>query len=43
MDPHGGFARGFDADTPPDRMAQEVRELVRHPPELSPLGNQGAW
>jgi len=43
MDPHGRFARGFDADMPPDRMAQEVRELVRHAPGASPLGNQGAW
>ena len=43
MDPHGRFARGFDADTPPDRVAQEVRELVRHTMGASTLGNQRAW
>jgi len=43
MDPHGRFARGFDADTPPDRVAQEVRELVRHAMGASTLGNQRAW
>ena len=42
MDPHGRFARGFDADTPPDRVAQEVRELVRHTMGASTLGNQRA-
>jgi protein SCO1/2 len=42
MDPHGGFARGFDADTPPDRMAQEVHELVRHATGESISGNQRA-
>jgi len=43
MDPRGRFARGFDADTPPDRVAQEVRELVRHTMGASTLGNQRAW
>ena len=43
MDPHGRFASGFDADTPPDRVAQEVRELVRHTMGASTLGNQRAW
>jgi protein SCO1 len=42
MDPHGRFARGFDADTPPDRMAREVRELI-HATRASILGNQRAW
>jgi protein SCO1 len=39
MDPSGHFARGFDADTPPDRMAQEVRELMRHATGTGTLGN----
>jgi protein SCO1 len=43
MDPHGRFARGFDTDTPADRMAQEVRELVRHATGASTLGNQRGW
>ena len=43
MDARGRFARGFDADTPPDRMAQQVRELVRHATGESPIDNQGAW
>jgi protein SCO1 len=30
MDPGGRFAQGFEADTPPDRVAQQVRELMRH-------------
>jgi protein SCO1 len=38
-DPHGRFARGFDADTPADRMAQEVRELMRDATGASALGN----
>jgi hypothetical protein len=25
MDPHGKFVRGFDADTPGDRLAEAVR------------------
>jgi len=42
MDPHGRFARGFDVDTPPDRMAQEVRELMRDTTGESIIGNQHA-
>jgi protein SCO1 len=30
MDPRGRFAQGFAADTPPDRMAEQVRERMRH-------------
>ena len=43
LDARGRFARGFDADTPPDRIAQQVRELVRHATGESPIDNQGAW
>jgi protein SCO1 len=39
MDPRGSFACGFDADTSPDRMAQEVRQLMRHATGASTLGN----
>jgi protein SCO1 len=35
MDPRGRFAQGFEADTPPDRMAQQVRELMRHATQAS--------
>jgi protein SCO1 len=43
MDPRGSFARGFDADTPPDRLAQQVRELMRNTTGASALDNQGVW
>jgi protein SCO1 len=42
MDPLGGFAYGFDADTPPDRMAQTVRELMRNATIESVIGNRRA-
>jgi protein SCO1 len=42
MDPCGSFASGFDADTPPDRMAQQVRELMRRATGESIIDNQGA-
>jgi protein SCO1 len=42
MDPAGRFAHGFEADTPPDRMAEEVRELMRHATQASTLTNQHA-
>jgi protein SCO1 len=42
MDPAGRFAHGFEAETPPDRMAQEVRELMRHATQASALGKQRA-
>jgi protein SCO1 len=35
MDPRGRFAQGFEADTPPDRMAQQVRDLMRHTTQAS--------
>jgi len=43
MDPFGSFARGFDADTPPDRIAQAVRELMRQATGGSAPGDRGAW
>jgi protein SCO1 len=42
MDPHGHFAHGFEADTPPDRMAEEVRELMHNSTQASSPGNQHA-
>ena len=42
MDPAGRFAHGFEADTPPDRMAADVRELMRHATQASALPNQSA-
>jgi protein SCO1 len=40
MDPRGRFVQGFEADTPPDRMAQQVRELMRHATQASSDANQ---
>jgi protein SCO1 len=42
MDPAGRFAHGFEADTPPDRMAAEVRELMSHAAQASTINNQRA-
>jgi len=42
MDPAGRFAHGFEADTPPDRMAAEVRELIHHATRASAFTNQRA-
>jgi protein SCO1 len=38
MDPDGKFVRAFDADTPGDRIADALRELMAQPRER---GNQG--
>jgi len=40
IDPAGRFAHGFEADTPPDRMAAEVRELMHHATQASAFINQ---
>jgi protein SCO1 len=42
MDPRGKFAHGFEADTPPDRMAEQVHELMRHATRASAIDNQRA-
>jgi hypothetical protein len=33
MDPEGKFVRAFDADTPGDRIADALRELMARPRE----------
>jgi protein SCO1/2 len=33
MDPEGKFVRAFDADTPGDRIADALRELMAKPRE----------
>jgi protein SCO1 len=42
MDPSGRFAQGFEADTPPDRMARQVREMMRHATQASSIGDKHA-
>jgi protein SCO1 len=42
MDPDGHFAHGFEADTPPDRMAEEVRKLMHRSTQASAPSNQHA-
>lgn len=43
MDPDGRFVHAFDADTPPDHIAQQVRELMRQATEASTPNKHGAW
>lgn len=43
MDPLGSFARGFEADTAPDRIAQAVRELLHPATPASAQDNRRAW
>jgi len=42
MDPRGNFAQGFEADMPPDRMAEQVRALMGHATRASAIDNQRA-
>ena len=41
MDPHGKFVRGFDADTPGDRLAEAVRGAMARRLRADPLLHLG--